>query len=61
MTIKIGTILELTGQGYELLVDQETGQNVIAKFLDGNMLHMNVEPNQKPEAKAALERTVVTA
>ncbi len=38
MTIKIGTIQEITGNGYEILVDSETRSYVLAKFYDGNLV-----------------------
>jgi hypothetical protein len=38
MTIKIGTIQEMTGNGYELLVDSETRSYVLAKFMDGKLI-----------------------
>ncbi len=38
MTLKIGTIHEMTGQGYEILVDQETRSYVLAKFFDGKFI-----------------------
>jgi|GEM_PF-2376097 len=38
MTIKIGTIQEISGKGYEILVDQETRSFVLARFLDGQLL-----------------------
>ena len=38
MTIKIGTIQEMTGEGLEYLVDSETRSYVLAKFLNGNLI-----------------------
>lgn len=38
MTIKIGTIQEMTGDGFEILVDSETRSFVLAKFFDGHMV-----------------------
>jgi len=38
MTIKVGTIQEVTGEGYEILVDSETRSYVLARFLDGNFV-----------------------
>jgi hypothetical protein len=38
MTIKVGTIQEMTGNGYELLVDSETRSYVLAKFMDGKLV-----------------------
>jgi hypothetical protein len=39
MTIKIGTIQEMTGDGFEILVDSETRSYVLAKFYDGNLMN----------------------
>lgn len=61
MTIKVGTIQELTGQGYEMLVDYETRQNVIAKFFDGKMVSSHNENELKVSPQMAQERTVITA
>lgn len=38
MTIKIGTIQEMTGDGFEILVDSETRSFVLAKFFDGHLV-----------------------
>jgi hypothetical protein len=38
MTIKIGTIQEMTGNGFEILVDSETRSFVLAKFFNGHMV-----------------------
>jgi hypothetical protein len=38
MTIKIGTIQEMTGEGYEILVDAETRSVMLAKFFDGKFI-----------------------
>lgn len=38
MTIKVGTIQEMTGNGFEILVDSETRSFVLAKFFDGHMV-----------------------
>jgi hypothetical protein len=38
MTIKIGTIQEMTGNGYEILVDNETRSLVLARFFNGNLV-----------------------
>jgi hypothetical protein len=38
MTIKIGTIQEISGEGLEILVDQETRSFVLARFLNGQLM-----------------------
>lgn len=38
MTIKVGTIQEMTGDGYEILVDSETRSFVLAKFFNGHLV-----------------------
>lgn len=38
MKIKVGTIHELTGEGYEVLVDVPTRSTVLAKFFDGRFI-----------------------
>ncbi len=38
MTIKVGTIQEMTGDGFEILVDSETRSFVLAKFYNGQMV-----------------------
>ncbi len=38
MKIKIGTIYELTGEGYEILVDVPTRSVMLARFFDGKMI-----------------------
>lgn len=38
MTIRIGTIQEMTGRGFEILVDSETRTQVLGEFFDGNFL-----------------------
>jgi hypothetical protein len=38
MTIKIGTIQEMTGEGLEYLVDSDTRSYVLAKFFNGNLI-----------------------
>jgi hypothetical protein len=40
-TIQVGTIQEMTGQGYELLVDAGTRSYVLARFFDGRLLTAN--------------------
>jgi hypothetical protein len=56
MTIKIGTIQEMTGEGYEILVDSETRSLVLAKFYDGNL----VGTAQDEVRTNGNEKTVVT-
>ena len=43
MTIKVGTIQDMTGEGYEILVDEETRSILLAKFFCGNMMSETVE------------------
>jgi hypothetical protein len=38
MTIQIGTIQEMTGKGYEILVDQATRSYILARFYDGKLI-----------------------
>ncbi|MFL5815263.1 MAG: hypothetical protein ACJ763_16930 [Bdellovibrionia bacterium] len=61
MTIKIGTIQEMTGNGYEILVDSETRSYVLAKFLDGHLVESaNSEANASANGHTiAHERTLV--
>jgi hypothetical protein len=60
MTIKIGTIEEMTGQGFEILVDSETRTFVLAKFYDGNFLGVTTSmPN--PSKININEPTLATA
>lgn len=35
---KIGTINELTGVGYEILIDEPTRSIILARFYDGNFI-----------------------
>ena len=54
MTIKIGTIQEMNGIGYEILVDQETRSYVLARFLDGALMTIT-----SAEAGSANEATLI--
>lgn len=55
MTIRVGTIEELTGMGYEILVDQETRAEVLARFYDGQFIQ-----SPSKETEHSKDRTVVT-
>jgi hypothetical protein len=62
MTIKIGTIQEMTGQGYEILIDSETRSYVLARFLDGNLVGTNLDAVSETHAnghRMAHEKTLV--
>ena len=56
MTIKVGTIQEMTGVGYEIMVDVETRSLVLARFFDGQLLGASQEV-----APDNLEPTLVSA
>jgi len=43
MTIRIGTIHELTGKGIEIMVDVPTRSIVLAQFYDGNFVRNAVQ------------------
>lgn len=38
MTIHVGTIQEMSGKGFEILVDEATRTLVLAKFFEGRMI-----------------------
>jgi hypothetical protein len=57
MTIKIGTIQEMTGEGFEILVDSETRSYVLAKFFDGNFLDV-ADPNIRVNG---LDKTIINS
>ena len=54
MTIKIGTVQEMSGNGYEILVDEQTRTYVLARFMDGNLVSVT-----SAEAGSAEEATVI--
>ena len=52
MTIKVGTIHELTGEGYEVLVDVATRTEVLAHLYNGNFIREAVSAVSPDEATA---------
>lgn len=57
MKIRIGTIQELTGQGYEILVDAPTRSVILAKFFDGQFIRSAgpADPSQAEEPTVAAQ------
>jgi hypothetical protein len=53
MITRIGTIQEITGKGYEILIDTETRSFVLARFFNGRLV--TGEPSQAIWAGAACE------
>ncbi len=44
MTIYVGTIHELQGKGYEILVDVETRNRILGHFFEGQMIAKGSTP-----------------
>ena len=60
MTLLIGTITELTGRGYEILVDAQTRSTILARFYDGRFIQIQSQSsNSADSSKASNEATLV--
>jgi hypothetical protein len=63
MITRIGTIQEITGKGYEILIDMETRSFVLARFFNGQLV--TGEPSSAVWAKdvcqGSSERTLAIA
>ncbi len=57
--MKVGTIQEMTGEGYEILVDQETRSFVLAKFFDGKFIECLASPSETASSESSNEPTKV--
>ena len=50
----IGTIQDMTGEGYEILVDAETRSILLARFFCGNMICETTETTDSNEPTKVL-------
>ena len=64
MKVRIGTIEELTGTGIEILVDAETRNAVLARFMDGKMIgsisDSSFTPSNSAPQYVSDEKTIIT-
>lgn len=57
--MRIGTIHELEGRGYEILVDVDTRSVVLARFYDGRFIRIYSKPEKTGESQE--EKTIGVA
>ena len=58
MAIYVGTINQLTGKGYEILVDSETQSQVLGHFFEGKMVSFGSTPFS--EERLVMHETDIT-
>lgn len=56
----MGTLKEITGQGYEYLVDEATRSLVLAKFFDGQLITASASGQCTLDAEISKEPTIST-